>query len=648
MSSLGRFSLPTTPTSHNELPEPLPPFSSAGSSITSVSSTGASWRASRTRCDRERDKDSPSSLALAHAIRTEYLSLAAVVRSYAGVEARLDRATITRARIERMAAASESLPDLCDAASQAVLREALDKCDANAARFSDEACRVMRAKVRMRHLEHNYLLSDIADFAPSAPPQLNAMHDRRGAIIALNDQIHGSMSEQAAVLDKLHRISEFVADITSHLQGLVRDHSAAAPTTTAETDEDDAMLKSARSAAFSRSSFLPFSSPPNTQPAFGSYGDLRDRDRTRILPVPAGLGGGAAPGARRPFSPASPQSPARFSRDRFSSSPNANANLRAVRSNSRRQMLAGAQRSVSMSDHHTHTTPPSGPYWSGEVNSQTGSPRVIRRPSLPTAYESVDDRADYASMGVLGYDVAERKAEFGAETGVGVPDRSASPSSKDSGSPRMLLDDRLLPHGPWLADANVDVFDVESFMTDKSSPMSSRAIVGAQEKPEVTHEKTKLSSPSYAPFMTRVRGSISITRALSRLSLARVRVPVIVKRMWLETNDLYCEMVVQAKHLISEQVLSVESAAVGILGPWNTRRRGESSERRLARQLATVGGAAKAIEGAVALQERLLDAIRHDYYEQRDALRTADENLASLHVRLLRKIGTMSSSGSLY
>ncbi len=137
------------------------------------------------------------------------------------------------------------------------------------------------------------------------------------------------------------------------------------------------------------------------------------------------------------------------------------------------------------------------------------------------------------------------------------------------------------------------------------------------------------------PIFSQVRSSVMATRALSRFTMARMRLPSTAKKMWNEVDARYSSILGMAPHLIERRLVPLESIEEGLLGQWPQRDRNVSGMARVERMVATVDNAIVAVDSIASWQNSLVSSIRVDYRKHRDALRAAEIKISDIYIEQL-------------
>lgn len=173
--------------------------------------------------------------------------------------------------------------------------------------------------------------------------------------------------------------------------------------------------------------------------------------------------------------------------------------------------------------------------------------------------------------------------------------------------------------------------DIDTLWTEASSVLSSSRGTDA-----AGVDKALRRGSLTAGLMQQGSGSDSRngSRRLHRLRFGRMRVHSQMKRLWGEVNELYGVVLTHGPHLVEENIVSRDSMETGLLGSWNVGK-GLGNGVRASFQAGVVREAIRKVDGIVTWQHRLVVAIRRDFYEQRKSLRQLDHVIRQAYLASL-------------
>lgn len=150
-------------------------------------------------------------------------------------------------------------------------------------------------------------------------------------------------------------------------------------------------------------------------------------------------------------------------------------------------------------------------------------------------------------------------------------------------------------------------------------------------------EQVRNRSSSRSPVLGRVRSSLRSTRALPRFTMARMRIPANSKRLWKEVNEQYAEIVESAPCLVQKRVVTSKSIQTSILGEWPAKDRCLQGKVRAEALLLRAEKGAQDIKDVVKRQAEVVEGIRKEYREHREAIQKADKSIELFHIANLRR-----------
>lgn len=597
------------------------------------------------------------------AVRDEYTALAAIVKAAVESDYQYDRQETVRIRLELMLSKA-------DPRTFRVLTIALQRCNASLDALASTTRSADEARARMRVIESKHFHGARASVVP---PELRALHIRRGALATLVDHILCTLHDQVRIHFLLTQLASNLSGLRTLLVSLDRDRSSPVErfdrnddvnTVPAPPSTPNASIRSptfsnvhvphrmdsldTRISANSRASFCADTSRQTNYSRRVSHSyALRHFSQDGVLST-----------MDRPPSP----SPSHTTNNSYSTQPRSVRNdlfnsrpHTPLRDDSPKLIQQAVKRALSYNSNQQNAPerPADEASWWGDTPPPSATAVATAPPSSKPNEPRQHSRISFVGMqsrlrGESKIKTARPKNSGSLARAVdALPWRRRGARVNEDPEPESGEDDAL-PVSPVSQSTGSDCH---------SSRQSSRP--GSGSSPGTTSEQSVLldidtlcteacsvlTSSQHEVGKVRRRGSLSSghwvngnnqppVKHIGWLGFGRLRAHGQMKKLWTEINELYSIVVTHGPHLVEEKIVPRSSLETGLLGSWNAGK-GQGSSLRVTFQTGVVVEAMRKVESIVGWQRRLVVAIRRDLCEQRRALRQLDRLISQAYLASL-------------
>lgn len=595
------------------------------------------------------------------AVRDEYTALAAVVKAANDADVQRDRQEVVRIRLEHMLS-------IADARSFRILTLALQKCNAKLDSLASATRSADEARARMRVIESKHFHGARASIVP---PELRALHIRRGALATLVDHILCTLHDQVRIHFLLTQLASNLSSLRSLLISLDKDRSSQPVERFDRNDDPDVTAappstptNSLRSPTYSnlhtphRVESVDGRMSSNTRASFCADTSRHANYQRRVSHSYAlrhfsqdGVLSSDRPPSPSPLYPTSiPYSSQSRSGRNDAFHPRRHLPQRDDPQKLNQQAVKRAL-SYNANQQNVSEGPADEASWWGDTPPPSATAVATAPPSSKPHESKQHSRISFVAVQSRLRGDSKIKTSRAKNSGSLARAVDALPwrrrAARVNEDPESGEDDAL----PVSPVSHSTVSDCHS--SRQSSRPGSGSSPGAASEQSVlldidslcTEACSVLTSSRGEGGKVRRRGSLSSglwvnandqppVKHLGWLGFGRLRIHGQMKRLWAEINELYSIVVTHGPHLVEEKIVPRSSLETGLLGSWNAGK-GQGSSLRISFQTGIVLEAMRKVESIVGWQRRLVVAIRRDLYEQRRSLRQLDRVISQAYLASL-------------